>query len=117
MAAKTLYDKVWDAHVVNEQDDGTVLLYIDRHLVHEVTSPQAFEGLQIAGRKPWRIGSMLAVADHNVPTEGRDQGIADPVSRLQVESTCLWYRYVRSRARYGNPDATAEKGQEHVGQC
>ena len=86
MAAKTLYDKVWDAHVVNEQDDGTVLLYIDRHLVHEVTSPQAFEGLQIAGRKPWRIGSMLAVADHNVPTEGRDQGIADPVSRLQVET-------------------------------
>lgn len=86
MAAKTLYDKVWDAHLVNEQDDGTVLLYIDRHLVHEVTSPQAFEGLQLAGRKPWRTGSMLAVADHNVPTEGRDQGIADPVSRVQVET-------------------------------
>ncbi len=86
MAAKTLYDKVWDAHVVNEQEDGTVLLYIDRHLVHEVTSPQAFEGLQLAGRKPWRTGSMLAVADHNVPTEGRDKGIADPVSRVQVET-------------------------------
>ncbi len=86
MPGKTLYDKVWDAHIVNQQEDGTVLLYIDRHLVHEVTSPQAFEGLQIAGRKPWRTGSMLAVADHNVPTQGRDQGIADPVSRLQVET-------------------------------
>lgn len=86
MAGKTLYDKVWDAHVVNAQDDGTVLLYIDRHLVHEVTSPQAFEGLQMAGRKPWRTGSMLAVADHNVPTEDRAEGIADPVSRLQVDT-------------------------------
>lgn len=86
MAGKTLYDKVWDAHVVNRQDDGTVLLYIDRHLVHEVTSPQAFEGLQMAGRKPWRTGSMLAVADHNVPTEDRANGIADPVSRLQVDT-------------------------------
>lgn len=86
MAGKTLYDKVWDAHVVDEQEDGTVLLYIDRHLVHEVTSPQAFEGLNIAGRKPWRIHSMLAVADHNVPTTSRDEGIEDPVSRLQVET-------------------------------
>jgi len=86
MAGKTLYDKVWDAHLVDEQEDGTVLLYIDRHLVHEVTSPQAFEGLTIAGRKPWRIGSMLAVADHNVPTTSRAEGIADPVSRLQVET-------------------------------
>lgn len=86
MAGKTLYDKVWDAHVVNQQEDGTVLLYIDRHLVHEVTSPQAFEGLQLAGRKPWRTSSMLAVADHNVPTTDRSEGIADPVSRLQVET-------------------------------
>jgi len=86
MAGKTLYDKVWDAHVVRQQDDGTVLLYIDRHLVHEVTSPQAFEGLQLAGRKPWRTSSMLAVADHNVPTTARDEGIDDPVSRLQVET-------------------------------
>lgn len=86
MAGKTLYDKVWDAHVVNQQEDGTVLLYIDRHLVHEVTSPQAFEGLQMAGRKPWRTGSMLAVADHNVPTTDRANGIEDPVSRLQVET-------------------------------
>ena len=86
MAGKTLYDKVWDAHVVHQQDDGTVLLYIDRHLVHEVTSPQAFEGLQLAGRKPWRTSSMLAVADHNVPTTNRAGGIEDPVSRLQIET-------------------------------
>ena len=86
MAGKTLYDKVWDAHVVHQQDDGTVLLYIDRHLVHEVTSPQAFEGLQLAGRKPWRTSSMLAVADHNVPTTDRANGIEDPVSRLQIET-------------------------------
>lgn len=86
MAAKTLYDKVWDAHVVHQQEDGTVLLYIDRHLVHEVTSPQAFEGLQLAGRKPWRTNSMLAVADHNVPTTNRANGIDDPVSRLQIET-------------------------------
>ncbi len=86
MAGKTLYDKVWESHVVNEDDDGTVLLYIDRHLVHEVTSPQAFEGLQLAGRQPWRISSMLAVADHNVPTTARDAGIDDPVSKLQVDT-------------------------------
>ncbi|MFK7892910.1 MAG: 3-isopropylmalate dehydratase large subunit [Granulosicoccus sp.] len=86
MAGKTLYDKVWDSHVVHQQEDGTALLYIDRHLVHEVTSPQAFEGLQLAGRKPWRTGSMLAVADHNVPTTDRSEGIEDPVSRLQVET-------------------------------
>ncbi|MBX2882912.1 MAG: 3-isopropylmalate dehydratase large subunit [Granulosicoccus sp.] len=83
---KTLYDKIWDAHVVHQQDDGTVLLYIDRHLVHEVTSPQAFEGLKLAGRQPWRTESMLAVADHNVPTTDRANGIEDPVSRLQVET-------------------------------
>ena len=86
MSAKTLYDKLWDAHVVRQEADGTALIYIDRHLVHEVTSPQAFEGLRLAGRKPWRIASMLAVADHNVPTRGRAQGIADPVSRLQIET-------------------------------
>jgi 3-isopropylmalate/(R)-2-methylmalate dehydratase large subunit len=81
---KTLYDKLWDAHVVRMQDDGTALLYIDRHLVHEVTSPQAFEGLRLAGRKPWRVQANLAVPDHNVPTTNREQGIEDPVSRLQV---------------------------------
>jgi 3-isopropylmalate/(R)-2-methylmalate dehydratase large subunit len=84
MAARTLYDKLWDDHVVRSEEDGTALLYIDRHLVHEVTSPQAFEGLRIAGRKPWRTSSILAVPDHNVPTTDRSVGIEDPVSRLQV---------------------------------
>jgi 3-isopropylmalate/(R)-2-methylmalate dehydratase large subunit len=86
MSAQTLYDKLWNAHVVRQEADGTALIYIDRHLVHEVTSPQAFEGLKLAGRKVWRTSSILAVADHNVPTAGRAQGIADPVSRLQVET-------------------------------
>ena len=86
MKAQNLYDKLWDAHVVRQENDGTALIYIDRHLVHEVTSPQAFEGLKLAGRKLWRAASILAVADHNVPTTARAQGIADPVSRLQVET-------------------------------
>ncbi len=86
MSAQTLYDKLWSEHVVRVNDDGTALLYIDRHLIHEVTSPQAFAGLRLAGRKPWRPGANLAVPDHNVPTVGRELGIADPVSRLQVET-------------------------------
>ncbi len=86
MSGKTLYDKLWEDHVVYTEDDGSSLIYIDRHLVHEVTSPQAFEGLRLAGRKPWRQSRNLAVADHNVPTTDRDKGIADPVSRLQVET-------------------------------
>ena len=85
-APRTLYDKLWDEHVVHTEDDGTAVLYIDRHLVHEVTSPQAFEGLDLAGRKVWRLSANLAVSDHNVPTTDRSQGIADPVSRLQVET-------------------------------
>ena len=84
--AKTLYDKLWDAHVVRENEDGTSLLYIDRHLVHEVTSPQAFEGLRLAQRPIWRVDSILAVPDHNVPTTDRARGIADPVSREQIET-------------------------------
>ena len=86
MAGKTLYDKLWDAHVVRTEEDGTTLLYIDRHLVHEVTSPQAFEGLRMAGRPLWRANANLATVDHNVPTTDRSKGIADPVSRLQVET-------------------------------
>lgn len=89
MSGKTLYDKLWDAHLVRADPDGTCLIYIDRHLVHEVTSPQAFEGLRLAGRKPWRTGSVLAVPDHNVPTTPRAGGVAgieDPVSRIQVET-------------------------------
>lgn len=86
MAGKTLYDKIWDAHVVHSEPDGTTLLYVDRHLVHEVTSAQAFEGLRVAGRSPWRIDTALAVPDHNVPTIDRARGISDPVSRVQVEA-------------------------------
>jgi len=86
MAAKNLYDKLWDDHLVRSEEDGTALLYIDRHLVHEVTSPQAFEGLAVAGRQPWRIDTILAVPDHNVPTTDRAAGITDPVARLQVET-------------------------------
>src|SRR5512141_2981959 len=83
---QTLYDKLWASHVVHVEDDGTALLYIDRHLVHEVTSPQAFEGLRLAGRKPWRVDSIVATADHNTPTKDWEQGIRDPVSRTQVET-------------------------------
>jgi len=86
MTARTLYDKLWDSHVVRTEADGTALLYIDRHLVHEVTSPQAFEGLKLSGRKPWRMQSVVATADHNTPTRNWDQGIQDPTSRLQVET-------------------------------
>ena len=85
--AQTLYDKLWDAHVVHVEGDGTTVLYIDRHLVHEVTSPQAYEGLRLAGRKPWRVGSVVATADHNTPTQGWERGydgITDPISREQV---------------------------------
>jgi 3-isopropylmalate/(R)-2-methylmalate dehydratase large subunit len=83
---QTLYDKLWKNHVVHDGPGETALIYIDRHLVHEVTSPQAFESLRIAGRKPWRLDSVLAVADHNVPTTNRTNGISDPISRLQVET-------------------------------
>src|ERR1700760_2212052 len=83
---RTLYDKLWDMHVVHREEDGTAILYIDRHLLHEVTSPQAFEGLRIANRDPWRLSPTLAVADHNVPTTHRAEGIDDPISRLQVET-------------------------------
>ncbi|MDX1399923.1 MAG: aconitase family protein, partial [Oceanospirillum sp.] len=89
MAGKTLYDKLWDNHLVEERDDGTSLIYIDRQLLHEVTSPQAFEGLRLAGRKPWRLDANLATPDHNVPTTQKERkegnaGIEDPVSKIQV---------------------------------
>ncbi|TIC85290.1 3-isopropylmalate dehydratase large subunit [Crenobacter intestini] len=86
MSAQTLYDKLWASHVVREEADGTCLLYIDRHLVHEVTSPQAFEGLKLANRPLWRKDSVVSTADHNTPTDHWDQGIQDPISRLQVET-------------------------------
>ena len=91
MAGRTLYDKLWDQHVVKTREDGTALIYIDRQLLHEVTSPQAFEGLRIAGRKPWRLDANLATPDHNVPTTKTErevgiEGIIDPVSRIQVQT-------------------------------
>ena len=89
MAGKTLYDKLWDSHLVREEVDGTAMIYIDRHLVHEVTSPQAYEGLKLAGRKVWRSDSVVATADHNTPTRNWDKGMAgitDQVSRLQIET-------------------------------
>ena len=89
MASKTLYDKIWDAHLVTQRDDGTALIYIDRHLIHEVTSPQAFEGLRLAGRKPWRADANFAAPDHNIPTTKAERsagidGIKDPISKIQV---------------------------------
>jgi len=91
MAGKTLYDKLWEQHLVKERDDGTALIYIDRQLLHEVTSPQAFEGLRLAGRQPWRLDANLATPDHNVPTTSNErevgiEGIVDPVSKIQVKT-------------------------------
>ena len=107
MAGKTLYDKLWENHVVHQEADGTALLYIDRHLIHEVTSPQAFEGLKLAGRKPWRISSIVATADHNTPTDHWEQGIQDPISRQQVETLDANIREVGSLAYFPFKD----KGQ------
>ena len=89
MSGKTLYDKICDAHLVTQREDGTALIYIDRHLIHEVTSPQAFEGLRIAGRKPWRADANFATPDHNIPTTSAERragidGILDPISKIQV---------------------------------
>ena len=98
MAGKTLYDKLWEAHVVRDNGDGTALLYIDRQLVHEVTSPQAFAGLRLADRPVWRVGANLAVVDHNVPTTDRDKGIADPISAIQIntlDQNCKEYGIVQ----------------------
>ena len=91
MSGKTLYDKIWDSHLVKEREDGTSLIYIDRHLIHEVTSPQAFEGLRMAGRLPWRASANFATPDHNIPTTSEErkqglEGIKDPVSKIQVST-------------------------------
>lgn len=112
--AKTLYDKLFDSHVVHEEN-GTALIYIDRHLVHEVTSPQAFEGLRLTGRKPWRIASIVATADHNTPTNGWDKGlagIADPVARLQIETLDNNIREFGAKAYF--PFMDARQGIVHV---
>ena len=112
MAARTLYDKLWDSHVVRTESDGTTLLYIDRHLVHEVTSPQAFEGLKLAGRKPWRVDSIVATADHNTPTRHWDRGIEDPTSRVQVDALDRNIREYGAKAYF--PFRDARQGIVHV---
>ncbi|MDR0528583.1 MAG: 3-isopropylmalate dehydratase large subunit [Zoogloeaceae bacterium] len=109
---KTLYEKLWDSHVVREEADGAALIYIDRHLVHEVTSPQAFEGLKLAGRKPWRVSSIVATADHNTPTNHWEEGIVDPVSRLQVETLDANIREFGALAYF--PFRDARQGIVHV---
>ena len=110
--SKTLYEKLWDSHVVHVEDDGTALLYIDRHLVHEVTSPQAFEGLKLANRKPWRVSSIVATADHNTPTSHWELGITDPISRQQVETLDANIREVGALAYF--PFKDRRQGIVHV---
>lgn len=110
--SKTLYDKLWENHVVHQEADGTALLYIDRHLIHEVTSPQAFEGLKLAARKPWRISSIVATADHNTPTDHWEEGIKDPISRQQVETLDANIREVGALAYF--PFRDARQGIVHV---
>jgi 3-isopropylmalate/(R)-2-methylmalate dehydratase large subunit len=112
MSARTLYDKLWDSHVVRRESDGTALLYIDRHLVHEVTSPQAFEGLKLAGRKPWRVGSIVATADHNTPTQHWERGIEDPTSRVQVDALDANMRLYGAKAYF--PFRDRRQGIVHV---
>ena len=109
---RTLYEKLWDSHVVHVEEDGTALLYIDRHLVHEVTSPQAFEGLKLAGRKPWRVSSIVATADHNTPTSHWELGITDAVSRQQVETLDANIREVGALAYF--PFKDKRQGIVHV---
>ena len=109
---QTLYEKLWQDHLVHQQADGTALIYIDRHLVHEVTSPQAFEGLKLAGRKPWRVSSIVATADHNTPTDHWDRGIEDPISRLQVETLDANIRAVGALAYF--PFRDPRQGIVHV---
>ncbi|MCF8197141.1 MAG: 3-isopropylmalate dehydratase large subunit [Sulfuritalea sp.] len=110
--SKTLYEKLWNSHVVHVEEDGTALLYIDRHLVHEVTSPQAFEGLKLANRKPWRISSIVATADHNTPTSHWELGIQDPISRQQVETLDANIREVGALAYF--PFKDRRQGIVHV---
>jgi 3-isopropylmalate/(R)-2-methylmalate dehydratase large subunit len=115
MSGRTLYDKLWDSHVVHVEEDGTTLLYIDRHLVHEVTSPQAYEGLKAAGRKPWRSESVVATADHNTPTTGWErgiEGIEDPTSRIQVQTLDANMREFGAKAYF--PFLDRRQGIVHV---
>jgi 3-isopropylmalate/(R)-2-methylmalate dehydratase large subunit len=112
---RTLYDKLWDSHVVHTEDDGTALLYIDRHLIHEVTSAQAYEGLRVAGRKPWRVESVVATADHNTPTTDWDQGIEgvrDPMARQQIETLDANIRHFGAKVYF--PYLDKRQGIVHV---
>src|SRR5574341_1932469 len=112
---RTLYDKLWESHLVHAEEDGTALIYIDRHLLHEVTSPQAFEGLKLAGRKPWRIESVVATADHNTPTTGWErgiEGITDRTSRIQVETLDANIREFGAKAYF--PFLDRQQGIVHV---
>ncbi|MCL2021225.1 MAG: 3-isopropylmalate dehydratase large subunit [Betaproteobacteria bacterium] len=109
---QTLYEKLWSDHLVREEPDGTALIYIDRHLVHEVTSPQAYEGLKLAGRKPWRVSSIVATADHNTPTDNWEEGILDPISRQQVETLDANIRETGALAYF--PFRDARQGIVHV---
>jgi 3-isopropylmalate/(R)-2-methylmalate dehydratase large subunit len=112
MSGLTLYDKLFDSHVVRSESDGTALIYIDRHLVHEVTSPQAYEGLRLAGRKPWRSSSIVATADHNTPTTDWHAGIRDPISRMQVETLDANVRATGAKAYF--PFRDRRMGIVHV---
>ena len=112
---QTLYDKLWDSHFVHAEEDGTSLIYIDRHLVHEVTSPQAFEGLKVAGRKPWRMGSVVATADHNTPTDHWEEGMAgvrDAFARVQIETLDANMRLHGAKAYF--PFLDKRQGIVHV---
>jgi len=126
---KTLYDKLWEEHVVTQRDDGSALIYIDRHIVHEVTSPQAFEGLRIAGRKPWRVDSVLATPDHNVPTTAKErasgvEGIEDKTSKIQVQTldeNCdelgiVEFKINDERQGIVHPMCGGQKNEKHAGQ-
>jgi 3-isopropylmalate/(R)-2-methylmalate dehydratase large subunit len=112
MNSHTLYDKLWHSHVVREEPGGGALVYIDRHLVHEVTSPQAYAGLKLAGRKPWRVESIVATADHNTPTRDWDKGIRDPISRAQVETLDANIREFGAKAYF--PFLHKQQGIVHV---
>src|SRR4030095_2082746 len=112
MQPRTLYDSLWAAHVVRELADGTTLVYVDRHLVHEVTSPQAYEGLRLAGRQPWRTSSIVATADHNTPTQHWNEGIRDPISRTQVETLDANVRATGAKAYF--PFRDRRMGIVHV---
>ena len=112
MNPQTLYDRLWHSHVVREEPSGAALLYIDRHLVHEVTSPQAYEGLKLARRKPWRVESIVATADHNTPTRDWNQGIRDPISRTQVETLDANIRQFGAKAYF--PFLDKQQGIVHV---